>query len=57
LPEVVIYLVPRTEERQIFRAWLEQLLDLEDLPQVVTDESGQVHCQDVEQELHWEQED
>jgi ubiquinone biosynthesis protein Coq4 len=57
LPEVVIYLVPLTEERQIFQAWLEQLLDLEDLPQVVTDELGLVHCQDMQQESHWEQED
>jgi hypothetical protein len=57
LPEVVIYLVPLTEERQIFQAWLEQLLDPEDLPQVVTDELELVHCQDMQQESHWEQED
>jgi hypothetical protein len=57
LPEVVIFLVPLIEEPQIFRAWLEQLLDLEDLLRAATDVLEQAHCQDMPQELHLDLED
>jgi hypothetical protein len=54
LPEVVIYLAPLTEEPQIFQAWHEQLHDLVDLPQVVTDELAQAHYRGTVQEFHWD---
>jgi hypothetical protein len=50
----VIFLALLTEELRIFQAWQEQPHVLEDLPQVVTDESGQVPCRGTVLELHWD---